>query len=335
MRWYKIVVGGNGGQTWDATNDPNALNVELDIAVTYHNAPANGNSNSVRVWGISRQMLLNARQFNNQPIAVYGGMQQGLPLANPNQRGLLVQGVVYPALGNWRGTDMTLDFYIKVDSKGSPTTGGAANLVHNQPAQQPMSTAIQNAIQTAFQGFTANVKISPNLVRPNDERGFYQSLGQYATFLNQASHDIIKTAGYLGVQVSVQGNTINVFDGTQGQTGAKTINPQDLIGQPIWTNVKTCQFMTVMRGDINVGDTITLPTSLAALTTNAAPAAPGGTNTNIVQGSFLIQNVRHVGNFRQRDWSSWCTIFDGIQGASSGGGTSGGTPLGQGGIGHA
>jgi hypothetical protein len=335
MRWYKIVVGGSGGQTWDATGDPNALNIELDLAVTYHNAPANGNSSFVRVWGIPLQALLNARQFNNSPISIYGGMQQGLPLANPNQQGLLVQGIVYPALGNWRGTDMTLDFYIKVGADGAPNVPGAANLVHNQPAQQPMSTAITNALQTAFPGFTANVKISPNLVRPNDEHGFYQTLGQYATFLNDASHDIMKTTGYLGVQVSVQGKTINVVDGTQGQTGAKTINPQDLIGQPIWTNVKTCQFMTVMRGDINVGDTITLPTSLATLTTNAAPAAPGGTNTNIVQGSFLIQNVHHVGNFRQPDWSSWCTIFDGIQGASSGaGGALGGTPLGQGGIGH-
>jgi hypothetical protein len=239
MRFYKIVV---GSQTFDATNDPNALNVECDIAVTYHNAPANGNSSFVRVWGIPLQTILTANRFNNQPIQVFGGMQQGLPLANPNQQGLLVQGIVFPALGNWVGTDMTIDFYIKVDSKGSPTVGGAANLVHNQPAQQPMATAIQNALQTAFPSFTANVKISPNLVRPNDEHGFYQSLGQYATFLNQASHDIVKTAGYLGVQMSVQGNTINVFDGTQGQTGAKTVNPQDLVGQPIWTNVNTCQF---------------------------------------------------------------------------------------------
>jgi hypothetical protein len=320
MRWYKIVVGGSGGQTWDATGDSNALNIELDIAVTYHNAPANGNSSFVRVWGIPLQTLLNARQFNNSPISIYGGMQQGLPLANPNQRGLLVQGIVYPALGNWRGTDMTLDFYIKVGAEGDPTVLSAANLVHNWPAKQPLSTAVQNALQTAFPGFTANVQISPNLVRPNDEHGFYQTLGQYATFLNQASHDIVKTSGYLGVQVSVQGKTINVFDGTQAQTGAKSINPQDLIGQPIWTNVKTCQFMTVMRGDINVGDTITLPTSLAQLTTNAAPAAPGGTNTNIVQGSFLIQNVHHVGNFRQPDWASWCTIFDGAQPPSSSGG---------------
>ena len=31
MRWYKIVLG--NGMVWDATGDPNALNVEIDIPV--------------------------------------------------------------------------------------------------------------------------------------------------------------------------------------------------------------------------------------------------------------------------------------------------------------
>jgi hypothetical protein len=309
LRWYKIVA---GSETYDATGDPNALNIELDLNVTYYHAPANGNSSFARVWGIPLQTILTANKFNNQPISVYGGMQQGLPLANPNQQGLLIQGIIFPALGNWVGTDMTLDFFIRVNDKGSPTVPGAANIVHNWPQGQPLATAIQNTLKIAFPGFSYKIQISPNLVRPNDERGFYQTLGQYATFLFNASHDIIKTKGYHGVRLNVQGNTINVTDGTQGQTGQKQINPWDLIGQPIWTGVNTCQFKTVMRGDINVGDTITLPTSLAQLTP-AAGTAVGSPNTNLIQGSFFIQNVRHVGNFRQPDWSSWCSVFDGYQ----------------------
>ena len=129
MRRYKVVVGSGGsGMTWDATGDPNALNVELDLAVTFHNAPENGNSCFVRVWGIPLQTILTANQFNNMPILVYAGMQQGLPLANPSQQGLLIQGTVFPCLGNWRLTDMTLDFYIKVGADGAPNVPGAANL---------------------------------------------------------------------------------------------------------------------------------------------------------------------------------------------------------------
>jgi hypothetical protein len=308
-RWYKIIV---GGTTFDATNNPNALQVELDITVAQFAVPHPGQAAWCRVWGIPLQTVLTANQFTNKQIQVYGGMSAGLPLANPNEQGLLVQGTVLPALGNWTGVNMYVDFYMVPGTLGNPTVPGAANIVHNQPANQPLSTAVKNALQTAFPGFTANVKISPNLVRPNDEHGFYQSIGQYATFLLNASHDIIKTAGYPGVQVSVQGTTINVSDGTQGQTGAKTINAWDLIGQPIWTGTNTAQWRTVMRGDFQVGNTATLPKSLATLTAlNGGQAS--GQGINIIQGSFQITNIRHVGSFRNPDGSAWCTIFDGVQ----------------------
>jgi hypothetical protein len=173
-----------------------------------------------------------------------------------------------------------------------------------------------NYLQTAFPGFTANVKISPN-----DEHGFYQTIGQYATFLFNASHDIMKTAGYPGVQVSVQGTAINVSDGTQGQTGAKTINAWDLIGQPIWTGTNTAQWRTVMRGDFQVGNTATLPKSLATLTAlNGGQVS--GSGINIIQGSFMITGIRHVGSFRNPDGSAWCTIFDGTQPTSGSGSSS-------------
>jgi hypothetical protein len=319
-RWYRIIV---GSQTFDATNNPTALQVEMDISVGQYAVPQSGQAAWCRVWGIPLQTVLTANQFTNQQIQVYGGMQQGLPLSNPNEQGLLVQGVVRPALGNWTGVNMYIDFYITAGTLGNQTVPGAANIVHNWPANQPLSTAIKNALQTAFPSFTANVNISQSLVRPNDERGFYQTLGQYATFLFNASHDIMKTTGYMGVQIAIQGNNINVFDGTQTQTGAKTINPWDLIGQPIWTGTNTAQWRTVMRGDFQVGQMATLPTSLATLTPVGSVAS--GQGINIIQGSFMITGIRHVGNFRNPDGSAWCTIFDGTQP----------TPSGQGGIGHA
>jgi hypothetical protein len=317
-RWYRIIV---GGTTFDATNNPTALQVEMDISVSPTNAPNIGQGAWCRVWGIPLQTVLTANQFTGQQIKVYGGMQRGLPLSNPNEQGLLVQGTVLPCLGNWTGVNMYLDFFIKLGTLGNQTVPGAANIVHNWPANHPLSTAIKNALQTAFPGFTPNINISPNLVRPNDERGFYQTLGQYATFLFNASHDIMKTPGYLGVQVSVQGNTITVSDGTQTQTGAKTINPWDLIGQPIWTGTNTAQWRTTMRGDFNVGDMVTLPKSLATLT--AVGSVASGSGTNIIQGTFRIQGIRHVGNFRNPDGSAWCSIFDGTQPTPGSGGAGG------------
>jgi len=309
VRFYRIVT---PNQTFDATGDPNALNCELDIPIGYEHLPKSGAF--CRLWGIPLQTLLNAKSFNQQTIQVFGGMQKGLPLANPAQQGLLVQGSVFPALGNWVGTDMTLDFYITAPlGEGNPAK--PANIVHNWQQGQPLSQAIQQALSTAFPGFTVNVNISPSLVLNYTDTGFYQTIGQYATYIFNISKSIMTSSTYQGVQMSVQGNRIIVQDGTSPNTNAVQINFQDLVGQPIWTGPNTIQFKTVMRGDINMSQRVTLSKAIAQTTAfQGAGAVNNGSNSNLIQGTFVVgtngAGIRHTGNFRQPDWASWCTTFD-------------------------
>ena len=203
--------------------------------------------------GHSASAHLNAKAFNQKTVQVYGGMQTGLPLANASQRGLLVQGMAYPVLGNWVGNDQTLDIYIAAGT-GVNNPVRAANVVHNWPQGQPLSTAIQNALSVAFPGFTTKINISPNLTFNYTDTGFYQTLGQYATYIFNISKGIMNNHEYAGVNMAVQGKTILVSDGTV-KTSTKQIAYTDLIGQPIWTGVNTIQFKTVMRGDIGMYDT--------------------------------------------------------------------------------
>ena len=318
MRWYKISV---GGTTWDATNNPNAQDIELDIPVGPMHVP--GGNAFARVWGIPLQQLLTANTFNNQTIQVYGGMQQGLPLANPNQQGLLAQGSVFPCVGNWVGTDMTLDFFFPIPV-GSSSTPRAANVIHNWQSGTPLSQAMQQTLSAAFPKFTPKINISPNLILNYTDSGFYQSLPQYAQYILNISRNIITSSTYQGVYITVQGTTINVQDGTMPQTAAGTINFQDLIGQPIWTGPNSAQWKTVMRADFNIGDNATLPQSLATLTGTSGSQIPGSSSqSNTIQGSFKIVKIRHTGKFRQPDWPSWCTTFDGVQSTSSTGGAGG------------
>ncbi len=305
MRWYKVTA---GDQTWDATSDPNALNVELDISqYAYHTT---NNKSYLRVWGIPLSMILSAKQFNQKSIKVSAGMQKGLPLANPNQQGLLAQGTVFPCVGNWVNTDMTLDFYF-APAVGNTTVQGSANVTHNWQARTQLKTAVQQTLQTAFPQLTPKINISPNLVLNYTDTGIYQSLVQYAQYIHTISKNIITDSKYQGVAISIKGNTITVQDATTQQSGPKTINFQDLIGQPIWTGLNTAQWKTVMRGDFDIGDVAKLPKSQATLTSAAGPQLQGSQSSNIIQGSFIITAIRHVGNFRQSDWPSWCSIFDG------------------------
>lgn len=306
MRWYKVVC---GDDVWDATGDPNALNAEMDIPVAPQDAP--GGNAWVRLHGIPLKMLLRANQFNNKTIQVYGGMQKGLPLANPNQAGLLAQGKVFPALGNWVDTEMTLDFYFPIPV-GAPSVAGAANVIHNWKKGAPLADAIKQTLGDAFPQFKLDIRISPNLVLNYVDVGFYQTLSQYADYILAISQSIMGTKDYLGVKIDVRGDTIHVDDGTQEQPPAGQISFQDLIGQPIWTGVNTIQFKTVMRADLHIGDIVTMPKAMATLTAASGPQLVGSQASNLIQGKFKIQRLRHTGNFRQPSWASWCSTFDAI-----------------------
>ena len=60
----------------------------------------------------------------------------------------------------------------------------------------------------------------------------------------------------------MQGGAVYAYDGTTSFT-PKAINFFDLIGQPTWLNYAQIQIQVVMRGDIQVGDVVSLPSGLA------------------------------------------------------------------------
>jgi hypothetical protein len=84
-----------------------------------------------------------------------------LPLANPAQAGLLVQGYIWQAFGNWIGTDQSIDLII---APGPPppdinNLSVPPNLTLNWQQGQSMSDAIKNALTTAYPGFTVNADL--------------------------------------------------------------------------------------------------------------------------------------------------------------------------------
>src|SRR6185437_5669869 len=89
----------SGASTWTSFVNgrtlPGALNIELDIPIAGYAEPR-GNA-WLRVWGIPIQVISYAHNFANMNIAIYAGMQKGLPLAKPQQAGLIIQGQIFQA----------------------------------------------------------------------------------------------------------------------------------------------------------------------------------------------------------------------------------------------
>ncbi len=273
---------------------------------------------NLRVWGISVAEIAQANNLNGKNIKVYGGMQKGLPLANPAQAGLLVSGTIFLAFGNWIETAMTLDIVIMPGPAGTSSSAGGIgtlkmpkNIVLNWKAGTPLGQALKNALSTAYPGANVSVDVSANIVSPGDQVGFYPTLEQLAQYVRQASKDIIKTANYAGVSiVALPNGGFSAFDGSAAPSGqAKAIAFQDLIGQPTWLEGGTISIKTVMRADLSVGQQITLPPTL---TINTQAAASSLVNQKAAfQGGFSIISLRHVGDFRKPMADAWVTVIEG------------------------
>lgn len=303
---------GTWGSYVNGNTIPGALNVEIDAPVSTFASPAGGAT--VRVWGISLAELEQSFDLNNMSVAVYGGFQKGLPLANPAQAGLLVQGYVYQALGNYVGTDQTIDLIIQAGQSpllpstppGTGTIASPANLILNWAAGVPFAQAMTTTLATAFPSYQLDVKIDQNIVLANDEWAVFQTLTQFAEYVKHTSASIIGGA-YAGVDISVAGNVISAFDSTATPT-IKQIAFQDMIGQPTWYDPATVQVKFAMRGDLALGDQIKFPQS--QVTSSGGSNAPQVNAKATFQGTFMVNYMRHVGNFRQADAASWVTIIN-------------------------
>jgi hypothetical protein len=325
-RYYMIQIDGCPTFTSfpNGQNDPGALQVLMDIPVAPLASPASTGA-SVKIFGVPLSMVSQANNLRFKNIKVFGGFQAGLPLANPSQAGLLVQGYIFQPVGNWIGTEQSLILVILAGAAPANMQAPATppNLAFNMPKGTPMSTAIQKTLADAFPNMTSNINISPNLTLLADEQHLAANQAEFGRYIMRTSKGIIKSPTYSGVDIVIKGTTFNVFDNlstpssssstssagsTKAASPAKTIAFQDLIGQPTWLESPTIQFKTAMRADINIGDMVTLPQTQV---TNTAGSGSSLINQSVAfQGTFFVKSIRHVGNFRQAQADAWVTVID-------------------------
>lgn len=279
-----------------------ALQIEMDIPVSPFSTPAG--AGFLRIYGIPLGELSQASDMNGKQIRIYGGMTRGLPLANPSQSGLLIEGIIQQAFGNWIGTDMTLDFVLQTDGG---YVDDPKNIVLPWRAGQPLAEAISTALSVGFPTYRQSININPALVLPHDEPGYYQTVTQFAQYVKTVSQNILRQADYPGVEILVRENEFIVYDGTQ-RTDPKQILFTDLIGQPTWIGFSQVQFKTVMRADLTIGGYVRMPQGQTAIATPQSQSQYR--SKSVFQSVFQLDSVRHLGNFKQASGDSWVTVFN-------------------------
>jgi hypothetical protein len=309
VRYYTILIKEPGTDnvarkftSFNGTrSDPGALDVELDIPVTFFATPFG--APFVRVWGIDLQTLSQAANFNQKTIEVYGGMQKGLPLAIAGQNGLLAAGIIQQAFGNWVGVNMTLDL---VFTAGDKVASQPINLTINWRAGTPLAQALDDTLRTAFPGYSREINIDSRLVLPADQPGFYGTMYQFSSYVNEVSRGILRDATYRGVSILLKEKTFTITDGSR-RTTPREILFTDLVGQITWLTSASVSIMTIMRADLQAGDFVKLP---PGLTTTTAQSMSQARVENPFSGVFQITSVRHTGRFRLAEGTAWVTVFE-------------------------
>ena len=340
MRFYNLVVTDPAGLVWKPTADglgftnsaggstftsqdpqgnnlPGSLNIEFDFA-QYTFDQYQGTA-LIHVWGVGLGMISQAANLNGSDFKLYAGMMQGLPLATAayqnGQQGLILQGRIFQAFGNWQGVNQTLDLLCY---PGASNTG--QDIGFNWPQGVTLTGALQQTMQQAFPTYTVNVNVSDALQPKSAQVGHYSSLAAFASYLKAHTQSLgagTYGATYNGVTITITNKTITITDG-QGPTAPKTItlNFQDLIGQPTWISGNQLSFKTVLRADITVGTQVKFPVGLqnpyALTSAEAAAASPGlapASSKSAFTGTFFVQEAHYFANFRQADADSWATAF--------------------------
>jgi hypothetical protein len=190
------------------------------------------------------------------------------------------------------------------------------NMIHNLLAGMPFSSAIQQTLSKAFPNTKLNINISPGLLLPYQDSGFYQNLQQYAGYLKTVSQSILGSSGYPGIRIAPKGCELNITDGTSGGHKTVILNYTDIIGQPTWISATDINIKCVMRSDIDLYDIIELPKDIPvsiALTGDTSPGFFAGTGLNSLTlgftGQFSVQSMWHVGDSRHPDGAQWCTVL--------------------------
>lgn len=187
------------------------------------------------------------------------------------------------------------------------TNDSPVNLAYNWKQGTTLESALRQVLSIAFPKTVITGSLNPSLVHTEDAPFVYRTLGQLGEFALKTSKSIISDPAYMGVQIVPTATGFHLFDGTVIPV-AKEISYLDMIGNSTWVDQGTIQLKTVLRADLNVGDIIDLPPRLNIV--QNANSYTWARNTSAFTGKYMITSIRHLGNSRQPDANSWCTVIE-------------------------
>lgn len=337
MRYYRLSLLKDGknlsvmvGSTpttlgpFDTTKTPSyGQHIEFDVLIQGYDTVTSGLV--IAIFGLPVEFLREDNNLRGYQFTLSAGFQAGLPLANPDQRGIVMQGTVYTSYANFIGTNQCLILNcITQQFDNVLSSYPIVPIVFNGKEKDKLSDVLLIALKNAYStekypDLIFDIKISDKLILTEDMWGLYEGgLQQLAIAMRSLSKGLYQNISYDGVRMTMQGNKIIVWDNDYKPQNIKVvpIKLQELIGQPSWLSVNTMTFKCQMRADINVSDYIKLDkspysTQERIFFSSSSQIFNYARNNLTFSGMFQIRSVRHVGQYQNPDANNaWVTIYE-------------------------
>ncbi|GBQ08864.1 hypothetical protein [Saccharibacter floricola] len=288
--------------------DPGALDISFQFTqadLAKADGPTGGAYVTIR--GVDITTINQASNLVNHTLILKAGMSKGLPLSNPNQVGTILHGTIQSSLGNWAGTEMEITFFVSNYQAPEHDPAKTAYVFHCPKGKSVKETIKQTTFPT-FHKFNVVLKIKNDPVALHDFVGYYTSFKElcvgYCDCWKQMSGSLLT--------IHVSGQTITILDQFY-ERPIKKIDFNDFIGQPTWNGKNDITIMCPLRGDIQVGDLISLPKSTSTLgkydTNIPSQSMPLPKKDSIFSGEFTVTSVGYLGSFRDKKGDQWITTI--------------------------
>lgn len=311
-----VDASGNPIGPFDTSKTPGrGLHIEFDAVIVGLDVVSSGTM--LTVYGLPMDVLKQSVKLHGCQVSLFAGFSQGLPLANPEQQGEIINGEIYSAYANWIGTNQTLNLIINPANKRYEN-GQSLGLSVQGKRGERLGDVMVRSLKESYPNKKIICTVSDKLVLPEDCPWTYQDVSSLAVAVRSLSMALIRDKSYLGVGIIMQSDTIRIYDNSAlDWSSAKEIQPFELIGQPTWISPFVMSFKCPMRGDLRNADIIALPQNIMSgttgiLMTNTTSFGSQVKDNVIFSGKFMIQSVRHIGAYLVADGDAWVTVYEAV-----------------------
>ena len=318
MRYYRLLLDGQELCAQNAKN-PTGLQIQFNIQTMNEGDTANS---EITVYNPPLWMFGEYMTLYNKKIELYAGVT-ATPISNligiePAKQDLIVSGFIGAVFPDWNDANQQLTFILNQVPQYANNPDGTVDFTKSPGGYQFRTKEGDKAIDAVKSALDVVAPGVPVVDRTNGATIPFACTAPVFTVTALAS---VVSSWKLILMYSGQGYILNTrASPSYGQEIA--LKKQDFLCQPSALGVSEMAITTFIRGDIRMGDLISMPQDMFVGVTNLSGDIANSTGLDaylkttgrnlftMFSGKWLVNAIWHVGDLRNTDVQSWATHFN-------------------------